>query len=378
MTAPAPVQPDPEAQQPPPDHSTAETVATIAGLLAAAGSVGATYGAAETARAGIVHALGRLGLRRADAQRLVAQDAATPPPPRIPVSAAVRRVGGDGPTYRALYLVNAAKRLSHAAKDPNATLGDQLAKERRWFNQHKTAQTEREQAAQRIDAATNSWGPILSWNAHLDDRVTPFCRAANGRNFRVDRPPKAGLPGLLHAGNCRCWPGPPVPGANRVDDLPAHEYTNTAGGVELSRAKTCRFCKRAAQVVVKGPRGQLSTCKPHEKLGRYAMAHRRKPAAVELSAKTVYYSGHHHELGTPGGPGLWRHKGWQLPDYITNIAKGIMESGVTDKSRAIAIAVGKVRDWAEGKGKVSPEVRAASAKAIAQWEALRAASKAKK
>lgn len=467
MTAPVAQLPaDPEQQQPTQDHQAAETVATIAALLAAAGSVGATYGAAETARAGIVHALGKLGLKRRQAADLVAQDAATPPPPRIPVSAAARRVGGDGPTYRALYLVNAAKRLTKAVKSPDLTVGDQLAKERRYFQQHKTAQTEREQAAQRIDAATNSYGPILGWYARLDERTTPECRAANRRNFRPDQPPAIGLPGLKHSGRCRCWPGPPIPGANQVDDLgPAHEHANTGEGIELAsadghhipgtpytyrhgwhkiaptgdaaklkeaaarlgpksraaalHAEATRHAKAAPVVKSyasalaaitsakdrKATVGKLSTAELRAtdaeftrratalgKAGKVSSAHkavkdelaRRSSGgvhlahggeAVELSAKTGYYATHHHELGTPGGPGLWRHKGWQLPDYIGNIAKGIMESGVTDKSRAIAIAVGKVRDWSEGRGKVSPEVRAASAKAIAEWDAKRAATK---
>lgn len=280
--------------------------------------------------------------------------------------------------------------------------------------------------------------------------------------------------------NCRCWPGPPIPGANRVDDLgPAHEHTNTREGIELgwdsaahprakagspqggqfvplgqardSNAAKAQQVKTAVadykstltaqnaaaeKKLIAGmdtPRLEAlsrvlysyDTSDPHVVAARIAVANelakrglkvtdfgalgtnlvpgkpgtkgaakkggRKAPAkkavipgspfvhlaadAVELSAKTPYYASHHHELGTPGGPGLWRHKGWQLPDYIGNIAKGIMESGTLDKSRAISIAVGKVRDWSEGKGKVSPEVRAASAKAIAEWDAKRAATK---
>jgi hypothetical protein len=50
----------------------------------------------------------------------------------------------------------------------------------------------------------------------------------------------------------------------------------------------------------------------------------------------------------------------------------------TDESRATAIAIGRIKDWAEGKGNVSAEVRAAAAKAIAEWERDKAQSKATK
>lgn len=91
---------------------------------------------------------------------------------------------------------------------------------------------------------------------------------------------------------------------------------------------------------------------------------------VELSAKTAGYSSTHSPLGTEG---LWKHKGWQLPAYIQNVAKGVLKTGKT-RSEAIAIAIGTVRKWASGGGDVSAEVRAASAKAIAEWEALKARS----
>jgi len=88
-----------------------------------------------------------------------------------------------------------------------------------------------------------------------------------------------------------------------------------------------------------------------------------------MSAKTGFYATHHHPLGTGG---LWKHNGLQLPAYIQNVAKGIMESG-KDKTTAIEMAIGTVRRWARGGGNVTPEVRAASAAAIAEWDALVAA-----
>lgn len=65
-----------------------------------------------------------------------------------------------------------------------------------------------------------------------------------------------------------------------------------------------------------------------------------------------------------------------LPAYIQNVAKGIMKSGKSE-STAIASAIAVMKRWASGVGHVSPEVRAAAAKALAEWEAKRAASRAK-
>ena len=98
-------------------------------------------------------------------------------------------------------------------------------------------------------------------------------------------------------------------------------------------------------------------------------------AQLEESEKTAGYSVTPHPFGKPGGPGLWKHKGLQLPPYIQNVAHGIQKSGKSE-SQAIQIAVGIVKRWAKGLGKVSAEVRAAAAKAVAEWEAKKAATHA--
>jgi hypothetical protein len=97
-------------------------------------------------------------------------------------------------------------------------------------------------------------------------------------------------------------------------------------------------------------------------------------AAELVSALTPAYSSTPSPLGRPGGPGLWNDKARKLPDYIENIARGIMQGGEPDKSRAIATAIAAVKRWAAGGGKVSPEVRAAAAKALAEWTALKASA----
>jgi hypothetical protein len=72
----------------------------------------------------------------------------------------------------------------------------------------------------------------------------------------------------------------------------------------------------------------------------------------------------------------WVAKEGGLPKYIRMVAHALVRQGKSE-SRAISMAIGIVRNWAEGKGKgVSPKVKAAAAKAIAEWEAKRAHAKA--
>lgn len=100
------------------------------------------------------------------------------------------------------------------------------------------------------------------------------------------------------------------------------------------------------------------------------------PTPIVESAKTAGYSVTPHPLGKPDGPGLWHHKGLELPPYIQNVAQGILKT-TKDKSKAIQIAIGRIEDWASGKGNVSDEVKAAAAAAIAQLHAKAAAVKSK-
>lgn len=65
----------------------------------------------------------------------------------------------------------------------------------------------------------------------------------------------------------------------------------------------------------------------------------------------------------------------QLPAYIQNVRNAIMRGGAAI-GKATAIAISRVRKWAAGAGDVSAEVKAAAAKAIAEYEAMRAKAKA--
>lgn len=86
------------------------------------------------------------------------------------------------------------------------------------------------------------------------------------------------------------------------------------------------------------------------------------------SEKTPYYSVTHNPLGTEG---LWHYEGLQLPEYIQQVAHGIMESG-HDRASAIPMAINAIKRWAAGEGHVHPEVRAAARKALAKWNELKA------
>lgn len=122
----------------------------------------------------------------------------------------------DMPRYSAWYLINAAKRVQHGV-DGGATLPEALRAERRWARLHVQMQMRRRKVAQQVDdthAAVG--GQLLGWVAMDDSRTSPDCRAAGGHNFDPTRPPVIGYPGSVHP-QCRCFAGPPYPGAKTVD-----------------------------------------------------------------------------------------------------------------------------------------------------------------
>jgi HK97 family phage prohead protease len=95
------------------------------------------------------------------------------------------------------------------------------------------------------------------------------------------------------------------------------------------------------------------------------------------TAETPAASTVHHPFGSPSGPGLFHVKGLQLPAYIQNVAHAFRRKGLSE-SEAIQRAVGVVKDWAAGRapggGRVHPDVQAAAIKAVAEWEAAKAAA----
>lgn len=70
----------------------------------------------------------------------------------------------------------------------------------------------------------------------------------------------------------------------------------------------------------------------------------------------------------------WVERSGGLPNYICRIARAIMRSGKS-KSAAIAIAVSRVKKWAAGADDVDADTQAKAAKAVAEWEALKAKNK---
>lgn len=93
-----------------------------------------------------------------------------------------------------------------------------------------------------------------------------------------------------------------------------------------------------------------------------------QPEGASKSAETPTLAATPHLLGTHG---LWGDPDAKLPNYIEQVAAGLMRDG-HDESSAIRLAVGAIERWKDGGDHVTPEVQAASAAAWAEWERLRA------
>lgn len=122
---------------------------------------------------------------------------------------------------RAQFLVASSRRFSEVMKrvaaggaDPREIL-DLMRAERRYYGQHMMASWARMRAAAQVDTASMEHGRLLGWYTVLDRKTSPECIAANRHNFYADQMPAIGYPGAVHT-NCRCMPGPPVPGAQLV------------------------------------------------------------------------------------------------------------------------------------------------------------------
>lgn len=100
---------------------------------------------------------------------------------------------------------------------------------------------------------------------------------------------------------------------------------------------------------------------------------------LNKSAETPELEATPHILGPHG---LWhtpdKHVRFKqkLPNYVEHIAAALMRDQHLDESTAIAYAINAIKRWARGdlhwgKGHVSPEVRAASQRALAEWNELK-------
>ena len=110
-------------------------------------------------------------------------------------------------------LNNDIRQARSEGRSVGKALLDGVSRETRYFGQHRDAIWSRAKAAMAVDMAALEHGLLLGWYTHLDDRTTPDCAAANGKNFRADAMPLIGYPGTVHGSTCRCTPGAPFPGA---------------------------------------------------------------------------------------------------------------------------------------------------------------------
>jgi len=95
------------------------------------------------------------------------------------------------------------------------------------------------------------------------------------------------------------------------------------------------------------------------------------------TAETPVASTVHEPFGSPSGPGLFHVKGLQLPAYIQHVAHHLVAQGHPE-SKAIQMAIGIIKNWAAGGQHVHPDVQAAAVKALAEWEAAKAAAHGKR
>jgi len=100
-------------------------------------------------------------------------------------------------------------------------------------------------------------------------------------------------------------------------------------------------------------------------------------AIGELS-DVVTLSSHSCSLEKVPGKQNWVDQGGGLPNYICHIARALHREKGMPVSRSIAIAVGRVKAWAAGGGDVDADTRAKAAKAVAEWEALKAKAAARR
>src|SRR5438105_11350300 len=222
MTAPAPTQP----QQPPPQESqgqqAVEDAAIVAGLAVL---LAALFPSLPSIVALLIRPPKRRGEIRVSriagtaAARLVL---AWSDPTTEPHGAAGARMQRLNIQRRAQYLLAAARRITRQLGPDRSreAVVKALQAERRYWQQHVYAGQKREQAAATADSVAaqdgvqqptdtrGKVGTVLGWMARMDDRTTAECRAAHGKNWIVERPPRIGLPGTVHV-HCRCLPVPP-------------------------------------------------------------------------------------------------------------------------------------------------------------------------
>lgn len=214
MTQPTQTQP-----QTPPDNQTVQHVAEIL----AAGAIGALLIGALLK---ILRPFG-VGNPRAIALALRVVNRGTETTPRmIGKEPPVRAQLTEETNYRAAYFIAAAQRIQasldrYAHLPPEVAASKAKSDEEQYRLLHEAARRRRMLAAVEVAQSSRDYGETLGWWAHQDDKVTPECRAADGHNFSIHQKPLIGWPGQIHAGRCRCKPGPPFDSKLTVDQATA-------------------------------------------------------------------------------------------------------------------------------------------------------------
>jgi hypothetical protein len=72
----------------------------------------------------------------------------------------------------------------------------------------------------------------------------------------------------------------------------------------------------------------------------------------------------------------WVENSGELPAYVREIARSIEKTGKT-LEQSISIAISRIKVWAAGGDGVSAKTQAKAAKALAEWEALKAKNKSR-
>lgn len=200
------------AQPPPPPPSDADLAAATAVALGAAATV-------DAASAALAVLYSRAGVERPALQGALQIVMAMPPEAYGIAGPATAQVAYLNQVRRGQMVLAIGRRLTGNMRDARSenrsvlrALLDGVDRERRYFGQHRDAIWTRAKAAMAVDMAAMEHGLLLGWHAHDDDRTTPDCRDADGKNFRADSMPLIGFPGTVHA-RCRCEPVGPYPGA---------------------------------------------------------------------------------------------------------------------------------------------------------------------
>jgi hypothetical protein len=282
VTTPAPPQQVPPGQQPPPPP--AATGAEAALVTAVAGQLLTAVSAAAALAAIVAQFRLKLDMQRALAGSLgIAMQ--SPPPVTGVVGPASAQTSRQNLARRAQFVVSAAGRLmsdlaawrakhtGHAPAPPESAPGpepppgpavaqaadlnvlrrgqfteakrrrlqgdidaaenagrmralqDGLARERRYYGMHLDAMWQRATAAGKTDMAALEHGRLLGWNTVVDSRASAECLGADHHNYYADQMPDIGWPGGGPHPNCRCFPGPPWPGAPL---LPSRAFARAA------------------------------------------------------------------------------------------------------------------------------------------------------